>query len=412
MGVLDKIRDAVHWLVEKILRPVINWITESINWIIDELRYWKHKGFELLAKWLENDWFFLGAVIATVVLAVTFPKILAWLKNTSLWQWLQSLWEGIKKTTASILDFIHILDLELINNILKVFWPEWRAMMGQLAEVTSALFEELGQGASYGHAYFSVVHSMAMLQHSFTGAPMELAEAQAFEETSNYLTTVNNRFRRYSHNPGLFVRDIIQEIYIPYSETIQDAQQAELDEIRANRDRIVGINTSLKSLDSALTHFMDVQPEEMASFVSERLEPIIEGLTLVTETMDRDILPKINAVVTALEQRTEDQHKINTRLISAMEDPYSLLAQYERYGFEDRQEFERYIAEIVGYGQEQTDLEPLITVLPELDRHSVGLDEHLSAFETVKVEIYESGGFPAVPQTAVVDKTDWFVGEY
>ena len=412
MGIKDWVRNAVSWLVDKILRPVVDWITEAINWIIDELRYWKHKAFELLAKWLENDWFFLGAVVATIAAAVFWPKIIAFLGKSSIVGMMKGIWEAIKKGVASILDFINILDLALINNILKVFWPEWRNLMGQLSNAASALFEELGQGSAYGHAYFSVVHSLAMLQHSFSGTPMELAEAQAFEETSNYLSTVNDRFRRYSHNPGEFTRDIIEEIYIPYSQTIQDAQQEELAEIRENRDRVIAVNNSVKGLQSSLDHFIDVQPEEMQEIVDLRLIPISAALRSVTDVMDTAIIPKINAVIGALEQRTADQQAINERIISKLEDPYALLAQYEQYGFESKSEFEDYIAEIVGYAKDREDLQPLIDSFPLLDQAIAGFETHLGEIPAVAGEVFESRGFPVNPETPETVKTDWFVGEY
>lgn len=412
MGILSWISDAVSWLVDKILRPVVNWITEAINWVIDELRYWKHKAFELLAKWLENDWFFLGAVIATIAAAVMFPKILTFLSNLSIVGWMKGIWEAIKKGIASILDFIHILDLQLINNILKVFWPEWRSLMGQLSDVTSALFEELGQGAAYGHAYFSVIHSMAMLQHSFTGTPMELAEAQAFEETSNYLQKVNDRFRDYSHNPGNFARDIIEEIYIPYSETIQDAQQAELEEIRANRDHLVDVNRSVKTLSGTLENFIAIQPEETAAIVEKRLGPVADALTEITDAIDIHVLPKINEIVEAIAQRTADQEAINRRIIETMEDPFALLSQYERYGFEEKAEFEAYIAEIVGYGNE----EQYEGVGAAFQRIEEGLTAGIEATFTppspvaakaIPATRYEPPGSP--PSSL---KPGWFQGEY
>jgi len=69
----DAINKAISWLVDTVLRPIVDWVTDAIQWLIAEVRYWKHKFFEMLAEWLENDWFFLGAIAATIVLAVTWP---------------------------------------------------------------------------------------------------------------------------------------------------------------------------------------------------------------------------------------------------------------------------------------------------------------------------------------------------
>lgn len=412
MGLKDWIRNAISWLVEKVLRPVINWITDAINWVIDELRYWKHKAFELLAKWLENDWFFLGAVILTIAAAVLWPKIVTFLGNLSIVGWMKGIWEAIKKGVASILDFIHILDLQLINNILKVFWPEWRDLMGQLADVTSALFEELGQSAAYGHAYFSVIHSLAMLQHSFTGTPMKLAEAQAFEETSNYITKVNDRFRDYSHNPGNFTRDIIEDIYIPYAQTIQDAQQKELDEIRENRDRVIALNGAVANLGGTLENFIAIQPEETAEIVEKRLGPVAEAMVEISDLVSAEILPKLNAVVTAIEQRTEYQNEINRRVIERMDDPYSLLAQYEQYGFADKQEFQAYIAEIVGYGQEAP-YEAVKEAFRVIEESMTASVEETLLFERPTVPTAGPALSYELPATqTAAHSVGWFQGEY
>ena len=55
MSLWSWIQDCVNWLVDKILKPVVNWIVEAIEKITAELRYWKHEAMKKLAEWLDND---------------------------------------------------------------------------------------------------------------------------------------------------------------------------------------------------------------------------------------------------------------------------------------------------------------------------------------------------------------------
>lgn len=406
------IRKAIAWLIDVIIRPFVDWVTKAIAWLTDQLRYWKHKFFELLAKWLENDVFFLGVIVATIALAIYWPKIVAWLTQTSLALMLKGLWEDVKKGVASILDLIHIIELDTINTMLKILWPEWRALMTQLSDVASALAEELGQGSAYIHAYFSVVHGLAIVSNSFIGADPELAEMQAFEDTSAALVRINDRFKRYNENPGELIRDLIEEVYLPYGENIRDAQGATIKEIRDNYNRVQEVNVAMHVLEDSLTHFIKIQPEAMAAIVSARLQPFVDSLTDALYVMDTEIMPKINGIIEAIELQSERQQILNDNILARISDPYELLAQAEFMTDEDRENLENYIAELEGRVME-----------PDLSSTAYGVDQIAEPVDAATHAILDFkiaisiGERPALSFEAYkvrpgVLSASWFQGEY
>jgi len=407
----DAINKAISWLVDTVLRPIVDWVTDAIQWLIAEVRYWKHKFFEMLAEWLENDWFFLGAIAATIVLAVTWPKIITWLGQLSVVVTMKALWEQLKKKLVSIIDLQKIIQLDTINTMLKVIWPEWRAMMSQLSDVVSALAEELGQGTGYIHAYFSVIHGTALTINAFTGADPELGELAAFEHTNTLLTDINKNFRKYAHDPGSIVTDIIDYMIDHQGGELRDAQTATIDAIRDNYNRVKAVNDALHDFQGRIEHFISIQPEEMQKIVSERLQPIVDTLSDALYVMDTQIMPKIDSIIDALELQSERQERINENILSRLDDPYGLLAQAELFGEDDRRALQDYIAELNkrSLAEETAESGPLASqfvhgVLEGLKRSVPPGEPPILSFEPPRI--------PLLPGEPSARQKDWFVGEF
>ena len=351
------------WVVEEVMKSAAEMIAEAIEWAVAELKYWKMKFFEVLADWLGEDLGWLLAVGLTIGLAILFPKIKAFISGNAISAAYKGIIESIKKGIAKVSELIHLVDLDAINKVLRVVWPEWRAASNRINNAISAMSEELGQGAAYIHAYFSVVHGLAMVGSSFTGFPVEAAELRAFEDTDKQLRRIHDRFREYAHDPSKIVTDIIEEIYIPYAEEISGYQRGTLAEIETSKAMISDFNISLGKLDGALEHFIGIQPEAMNAIITERLGPFAELISGLHDDITITILPMLTGLSDAVEARDQYQEKINKEVLSKLADPYAMLAQSELYGEKDRQALEDYVAKLKNQADDR-----------ELDESIGGLD--------------------------------------
>ena len=403
--------DIVSWIRDKVLQPVVDYILSIIVGITDTLRWLKHKFFEKMAEWLENDLFFIAAIAATIVAAVYMPKILKFLAEHGLSAMLKKMWGDIAAKIGTILKLETVLNLQLINQMLKTFWPAWKDINAQFAEVTSALAADLGEGSAYIHAYFSAVHGLAIVGNSFLGTDPKLATMQAFEDTEAKLRDINKKFTTYNLEPGKIVTDIVEDIYLKYGTQISDGQTATLAEVKKNRADLESKTRALEEFDVRLSHFIDIQPEEMKDIVEDRLgtfsDALHEGLVLWRS----EVLTKVDSVINLMEEQNAFQQRVNAGVISRLSDPYGLLLQGELYGVEERENFEDYLSELNRRAEE---------------RQTAGSSEVLAEFaagvyEGLKREVpslpppslaFELPRIPAFPSHAASNRRDWFVGEF
>jgi len=412
MGWLKNLWDNVtDWVHDAIVEPIVDWVEELIHDTTVAIRIWKHEFHKLLNKWLENDFFFLGAIAATIALAVFWPQVTAWVGKMTIVVVLKEAWKDVEEGWVDVLDFIHIVELDTINTILNVFWPDWKAMNAQLIDVTSSLAAELGKGTEYLHAYFSVIHGIAIVENSFVGADPKLAEMQAFEDTSAALQKIDEKFWDYAENPALIVSDMIEDFYLPRAGNIGTAQQDVIDSVRENRDNVVAINTAFHSLEGRLTHFIEVTPEDLKEIMSERLQPIADALADALWVMDTEIMPKVDGVIDALELQTERQQTINDNVLARIGNPYGLLVQGEFLGVEERESLEDYLAELNRRAEER-DLAESIGGLDGVADALAGATEEYF-FEGLTVEQPHrpalSLEIPGIPSTTAFPS--WFRGE-
>lgn len=408
----DAWRNVTGWVREKIVKPVVDWVKEVIHDTTVAIRIWRHEFHKLLAKWLENDLFFLGAVAATIAVAFFFPQITAWIGKLGITILLKSAWEDVKAGLVEVLDFIHIIELDAVNTMLKILWPDWKAMMGQVADVTSLLARELGKGTEYIHAYFSVIHGIAIVENAFIGADPKLAEMQAFEDMDKGLRKIDDKFWDYAENPSSIVADIIDDFYLPRAENIRIAQQDVIDSARDSRDKIVVINTALHNFEGRLTHFIEMTPDDLSEIISDRLQPIADALKDGLTVMDTYIMPTINGIIDTIALREERQQIINDNILARISDPYQLLLQAEYMTDEDRKALEEYIAELESRAEDREVTEVLHPALAEIERESVSAIIPATASSIMPSMGYERAGAGAPAIEPERRKYDWFVGEF
>jgi len=404
--------DVTDWVHDKIVEPIIDWFTDLIEDTRTFIRIWKHEFHKLLAKWLENDLFFLAVIAATVVLAFVWPKIVTWAGKLTIVMVFKEAWKDVEEGWVDVLDFIHIIELDAINTVLKIFWPDWKAMNAQIMDVTSQLAAELGKGTEYLHAYFAVIHGIAIVENSFTGVDPRLAEMQAFEDTSKGLQKIDDKFWSYAENPSLIVSDMIEDFYLPRGNNIRVAQQDVINSARDSRDKIVGINLALHDFEGRLTHFMEMTPEDLREIIDKRLQPIADALADGLYVMDTEVMPKLDGVIDALALREERQQEMNDNILARIDDPYRLLLQAEFMRPEDLIDLEDYIAELEARATERE----LLELMPGIDAATDTMIEATADMFQEAAPVAQpqrtalSFEMPSVPVAGTLPS--WYQGEY
>lgn len=402
----------VDFLVDVVLRPAIEAVIEAVEWMIEELRYWKKLFFELLADLYDTNLGFLMLTVATIVAAVYIPQLVALIKDSSIGKVIGSIFDWVKKSTGRLLELIGFIDLVAISQMLEVIWPEWRTLMAQLSDVTSSLAEELGQGSAYISAWFSTVHSFALLGISFLDIDPRAAELRAFEETDAFLKHINENFRKYVHDPGLIIRDIIENIYIPYATEFKDGQQDVIKSVGENRDTIWTHYSLLKNLEDNLVHFIAIQPEETAAIVTRKLGPIAESLGSFLDDFAVNILPRIDSALSTLEQRADRIEAANKSAAEKIDDPFYSVAMYELMSGNQQAAYNHIIALMVQQAEDAEVQQVMHPALAEIDREVVSALIPATTASIMPSLGYEQAGTPAPAVSPGERKDDWFVGEF
>lgn len=403
---------AVDFLVDFVLRPAIEAVIEAVEWMIAELRYWKHLFFELLAELYDTNLGFLMLTVATIVAAIYIPQLVLLIKDSSIGKLISSIFDWVKKSTGRLLELIGFIDLVAISQMLEVVWPEWRTLMAQLSDVTSALAEELGQGSAYISAWFSTVHSFALLGVSFLDIDPRAAELRAFEETDSFLKHINENFRKYAHDPGLIIRDIIENIYIPYAIEFQDGQQDVIKSVGENRDTIWTHYSLLKDLEDNLVHFIEIQPEETAAIVEAKLGPIAESLGSFLDDFATNVLPRIDGALTVLNQRADWIEQANKSAAEKIDNPFYSIAMYELMSGNKQAAYNHVMALMAGAESVQGEAitRPIVKEMSKLftDLLVTGAEEH-QRLPILELEPITSKSISAY---LTVSRSSWFVGDY
>jgi len=400
-----------NWIVDTVLRPATEWFVELINWITDELRYWKHLFFEALADLYETDLGFLYIALGTILIGVYAPQIIAKIAASGFGLAIKNITAWIKEKIGNILNLAAIEDILAINEMAKLFWPEWRDLMSMLSDATSALAEELGQGSAYISAWFSTVHAFALLGTSFLDIEPEAAELQAFEETESFLKKINEKFRDYSHNPGQIVRDIIDELYIPHATQFKDAQQGLIDTVGQARTDIDNTFDLIQDAHDTLDHFIGIQPEETAAIVEEKLGPIRDGLDVFIYEYRVNVLPKIEGTITILENRAAMIEERNAILATKVDDPLYSLAMYDLMTDAEKSKFNRGTMLIAAAGEEE-ELEATLPAFDGVAAAMIGATESYYFEDLTVVQPARpalSLEFPSIPSTTAFPS--WYRGE-
>lgn len=328
----DQVTKLFNWLADKILRPVLNWLTEKIQWLIAEIKIVAVQAAQKIAEWMKNDYFFIGAIIVLIIGVIIAPDIAAWLAKMKAKLLASAFVKKVKELASIIkLDLI-LVNLATINSLFKVFWPEYRALMQSFSDALSAAAEMFGQGAGYLHSYLNLARGLAINTAGLLGLSSEAAEIEAYQRMSEYMGKVEARLRRYMHDPGLMMRDLIDEVIIPMSEDNMVVQGALVNDVREAHTDIRSLHGNVQGISDSITIFISEQPDAIREAFDERWEPIRTALQERLDFIADEVFVKMDEVITIFEVRSQRIEDRNDRIESKLEDPVTILGSGFLYG--------------------------------------------------------------------------------
>ena len=322
--VRDKIEELGDFIVNKILTPFADFVRKQINNIIVALRIFRHNLKAKLAEWMENDLFFLLFIAATVVLIFKLSK---WIGAAQKWwidSYIKTVIKNIGERVVDIISINKLIDYVMLHKILLVLWDDYREVSYSFADAVSQLSSELGEGSAYLHAYFASLRGIMHGTNAVIGGDPLQAEIEWYTRTSEFFERANDRFARYARDPGRLFYDFLNEVLIPAAEEQRVVNQAELDEIRENRDRLIEFDDGLTELRVSIDTFIELQPDVIEAQIRERWDPINEWWVEVENVFLKELMRIVNGVFDAVEERHEQQLKINAVVAAKANNPGQL----------------------------------------------------------------------------------------
>ena len=309
--VRDKIEGFFEWMYKGIIEPALDWLRRAIENVVVALRIFRHNLKAKLAEWMQNDAFFLGFIVVVVAAIVFIPKLIVKAQGWVATIWVQSMAIKIKEATVNILDANKIIDLVMVHKILMVLWEDYKQTFYSFADAVSQLSAELGEGSAYLHAYFASIRGIMHGTNAIIGGDPLQVEIEWYGRTSAFFERANDRFNRYARDPGRMLYDFIDEVLIPAAEENRDVSQAQVDEIRENRDRLVEVDEGQKELQTSLDTFIELQPNAIEEQIRVRWDPINEAWQDIQDIFFDEMMRVVNGVVDAVEWHHQKQLEIN-----------------------------------------------------------------------------------------------------
>ena len=408
----DSIKKAVRNLFEWLIRPIVNWIRDLIEDIVVWIRVLKHELTKWIASWLDSDLGLLLAVVATVATIVWLPQIVGVVNAAINFLSINKIIDWIKKQAGKFANWIHLIDLDCMHKILLAIWGDYRKACASLARAVSSLAEELGEGSGYIHAYFAGLRGITYNTYAILGLPPEAAELQVYNETANFFKKIDDRFARYARDPQLVAADFITDVMIPQATQMQQINQQRNEEIVDHYNRINQIESGVVGLRDTVTTFVSEMPDEIKTVLERRLAPVLDVMNDWIDTIELEVMPAIDGVKAALDQRTRYQEMINTQVAAALDDPYAMLLKRgamdsQEQGLFDKEQLKSMISGL--YLEETEELKP---ILASWDLSREAIERSLALLPVSPSLSFEPPGVAPMPVSAASNYLDWFVGEY
>lgn len=332
----DLVEDLLDWFFDSVIEPIVDWLKDAIEEIQVNLRNFLHSAKEVLAEWLENDLFFLWFVAAVITAIFVAPEIAAWLKETGLYKAVSAFTKKVVDGVVKLINLQAYINLKLVDSVLIAFVDEYRKARAGLTDVLSGLAADLGHGTGFLNAVVESSRGIYVGTAAVLGLDPRLAEIQWYNETSAFTKNINDRFYHYARDPSAAYYDFFNDVLLPRSQELMTVQQAELDQVRENYNRMVEIEGGLRLVRVSVDDFIAAMPaaiEEQFNDRWETIEPVIDDLLT---TLNDDIIPRFNLALSAIEQAQKMQAQVNAVFMEKMNDINAAYFRWSEFSPDER----------------------------------------------------------------------------
>lgn len=323
------LRQLADWLVDEVIRPVIQGATWLVEWMRAELRYWTYEGIKWVVEMTETTEGVIVMLALALTAAVVAPELVAKIMSTSVAIFIKQIVEWVKEKTGNLLELIGFVDIVSVHQALMVLWPKWRETFVPFNDAISALSEQLGQGTGYIHAWLSTAHGLSMIGTSLLGLDPEVGELRSVEQSSLFMKTLDEKFRRYAHDPGEIITDIIEDIYIPNANEIRDTHRGLIDSVAETRQYFENLNAAFDTLDAGLQAIIDYTIPEMQEQMAENLKGVRDVIDTYQGWINEYVLPNIDLSIRVLTQRAEWLEQANAVARAKLANPIEIFMATE-----------------------------------------------------------------------------------
>jgi hypothetical protein len=365
-----------------------------------------------LAKWLAEDWFFCLFVVGIVAAMVFLPSLVEWIASSGIWLQITAVAKVVIDKIVSLIDINKYIDLKFLDTVLRTFVDGYKEVRSSITNSISGLAADLGEGTGWLNGLVESARGTMVGTAGVLGLDPRMAEIEWYDQTAKFTKKVNDRFYHYARDPGQVYFDFFNEVLLPNAEQSGKVQQAQLDQIRANFDRLVEFDTGLQLLNKSLEDFIALMPAEVEEQFAKRWDDIEGYVDDLLLALKDDIRPMMLDLKNAFEERERMQALINAEVASKQNDPADLVLNYLDYD-----ETEKRIAE-TGLSDMLTDGEASKALLGDPDaaawqaRLDHGTDTIMADMRGNLALTYEATSESFAGKRRAVSIGSPFVGDY
>jgi len=297
---VDRVTQGYKDAAELALQGPMDWIVEQILALTEQIRVWKYRFRQAVAKWLDNPILFWLSVAGIAALVVYLPAIAKLIVNTNAFKFGATLFAAIKSSVGTLLEKIGYIQVIQVNKILLIINPDYQKFWSDLDEAFMGLAEEIEIGVGTFNNLNMSIRDLYYSTYTLLGIDQDTIEMRFYEDSTKFWQGAQDRWERYVRDPKLIFDDIQKELVYPI---LSEKAQFGID--RAKNDLLVAerIDTTIVNLDSFRTSVNAVF-DAMPSFVHEAIdEKIGEVLSSIDQFFEDKLLPwreKLDASITSV----------------------------------------------------------------------------------------------------------------
>lgn len=342
---LESLERLVDGMVTYLLRPFVVAVILVMEEIEAQIRNFIFQQTRKIAKAMESDLVFLIVILDVILLAVVMPHIVGFVTSVTSWLSAKALSAMIAAGTITLNEVDILIDLQLFNELLRIFWPEYRVLSDRFLKAVSGLAKGLGEGSGFVHAALQASQSFIVTANVLMGFPPEAGAYQLYQDAAVLMSSLEDRYLSYARNPELIFSDIIDNILIPAATDLQSYNKAIVDDRKLQWERIRAAEDSIKGAEQSVDDLIESMPEKIGEQFEARWLPVKDWIDKVFEAFDTEIVPKVEGAITAFEARAAHQDLLNQHYDEQLQNALLPWINYELSGDQEKEIWKNFLRE-------------------------------------------------------------------